>query len=210
MIPPAIDNRCSILRNVMGPQFVGELLEFAIRREGDFTPAAVYKKIEGPTVDADKRDCMLLYDLEAFRSRFGSVIKSRAVPIAAALGLGADLAPKELELCAYGDGGAFRRHHDIAKNPTRAATCVYYFSRTPRPFTGGQLRLHPWPVPLASTSREVQDVEPECDSMVILPSILPHEVLPVRSPTGRWSDRRFSLTCWLWNAGGESRPETMA
>jgi Rps23 Pro-64 3,4-dihydroxylase Tpa1-like proline 4-hydroxylase len=183
----------------MGRDFVGELLEFVDRRECDFAPAAVYKKTEGTTVDADKRDGVVLYDLGAFHSRFGSMIKSRAMPIAAALGLGADLAPKELELCAYGDGGAFRPHHDIARDPARAATCVYYFSRTPRPFTGGQLRLHPWPIPLATASREMLDVEPECDSLVIFPSILPHEVLPVRSSTGAWSDRRFSLTCWLWD-----------
>jgi hypothetical protein len=196
--PSAPDNRCRILRGVMGSEFVSELLAFAVGHESDFKPAGVYNKIDGARVDTRKRDGMLLYELGELRSPFERMIKERVPPVAAALGVGTDAALRELELCAYGDGGAFAMHADPTAKSARKVTCVYYFSATPRPFTGGQLRLHPWPVPLAATRQGTLDVEPECDSMVVLPSILPHEVLPVRCPTGAWRDRRFSLTCWLW------------
>jgi Rps23 Pro-64 3,4-dihydroxylase Tpa1-like proline 4-hydroxylase len=191
-----MDNRCCLFHDVMGTEFVSDLLAFVVRHEGDFIPAGLHSK-DGPTIDVTKRDCMVLYDLGEFRAPFQRIIETRIATGATALGLGADLVARELELCAYGDGGAFLMHHDTIVAATRRITCVYYFSRTPRPFTGGQLRLHPWPIPLKAASREVLDVEPECDSMIMFPSILPHEVLPVRSASGRWSDRRFSLTCWL-------------
>jgi len=194
-----MDTRCQLLRNVMGPEFVNELLSYACRRERDFVPAGVYNKVDGARVDKERRDCLFLHDLGDLRAPFTRMIQERVPPTATTLGLGADSVIREFELCAYGDGGAFAKHHDTTPKSARKITCVYYFSRTPRPFTGGQLRLHPWPVPLASASREVLDVEPECDSMIVLPSILPHEILPVRSPSGAWGDRRFSLTCWLWD-----------
>jgi SM-20-related protein len=192
-----MDNRRQLFYNVMGTQFVSELLTFVVGRESDFVPAGVYNKAYGTRVDATKRDCMLLHDLGGFRRPFEHLIRLHAVSAGAAFGLGAGLVPIEFEFCAYGDGGAFTAHADTPANAARRLTCVYYFSRTPRPFTGGQLRLHPWPIPLTGASREMLDIEPECDSMVMFPSILPHEVLSVNSPTGSWSDRRFSLTCWL-------------
>jgi Rps23 Pro-64 3,4-dihydroxylase Tpa1-like proline 4-hydroxylase len=35
---------------------------------------------------------------------------------------------------------------------------------------------------------------------VAFPSWLRHEVLPVHVPSGKWSDCRFSINCWMLRA----------
>jgi Rps23 Pro-64 3,4-dihydroxylase Tpa1-like proline 4-hydroxylase len=44
------------------------------------------------------------------------------------------------------------------------------------------------------------DINPDTDAMVVFPSWLRHEVLPVHVPSGAWLDRRFTINCWLHRA----------
>jgi Rps23 Pro-64 3,4-dihydroxylase Tpa1-like proline 4-hydroxylase len=72
---------------------------------------------------------------------------------------------------------------------------VYYFHRLPKPFSGGALRLHA----IGDESR-FADIEPACDTLVVFPAWAPHEVLPVRCPSGAFMDSRFSINCWAYRA----------
>lgn len=196
------DGRCLIVRQAMGPAFVAGLLEYVGRREQDFQPATIYRDgTAHGTVDASRRSCLRLGDLGEFRAPFHAAVEEIARRQGPSLGVQtADLKAAEFEVCAYTDGGDFKKHADTTRSEAgvRVLSVVYYFSATPRPFTGGQLRIHPWPVPIPGASREAIDVEPECDTLVLFPSLLPHEVLPVHVGSDNWMSRRFNVTCWLW------------
>jgi Rps23 Pro-64 3,4-dihydroxylase Tpa1-like proline 4-hydroxylase len=104
----------------------------------------------------------------------------------------------EVEMIAHGDGGFYGRHVDL--NPhreaetIRALSGVYYFHTRPRAFTGGELRLYPSATGATDT---FIDVEPAHNSFAVFPSWLTHEVMPVRCPSGRFADSRFSVNCWV-------------
>jgi SM-20-related protein len=198
----AADGRYLIVREAMGQAFVAGLLDYTARRSAEFQPATVYRsQLKQGVVDSGARACLRLGDLGEFRAPFQAMVEETARHTRAALGVhDSTLKAAEFEICAYSDGDSFRLHADTTRAEwgARVLTVVYYFSTTPRPFAGGQLRIHPWPVAIPAASREPVDVEPECDTLLIFPSILPHEVLPVHTSSPDWSSRRFNLTCWMW------------
>lgn len=100
----------------------------------------------------------------------------------------------EIESVHSGDGALFTAHIDTNRGPQssrRVISAVYYYSRTPAAFSGGQLKLY-------SLDRSGSiTVEPEDNTMVLFPSMFLHEVLPVSVPSGEWADGRFSVNCWV-------------
>jgi len=68
----------------------------------------------------------------------------------------------------------------------------------PKAFSGGVLRLHS----LAASGHQgtFVDIPPDYDTLVFFPSMFPHEVLPVKSPSGKFMDSRFAINCWIYQA----------
>jgi Rps23 Pro-64 3,4-dihydroxylase Tpa1-like proline 4-hydroxylase len=112
------------------------------------------------------------------------------------------LEPKEFTIHGYRDGSRFGAHLDTSEQlaRVRVLSCVYYFAVTPRRFSGGELRLYGLPT-LSSVQNNrppaFVDIVPETDTLVVFPSWLCHEVLPVHVPSGAWLDGRFTINCWL-------------
>jgi SM-20-related protein len=79
-------------------------------------------------------------------------------------------------------------------------SCIYYFAETPRRFGGGELRLYGFADPFRGSARPIVDVAPDTDKLVIFPSWLDHEVLPVHLPSTAWRDGRFTANCWIYRA----------
>ncbi len=105
----------------------------------------------------------------------------------------------ELELVAHNDGAFYTRHIDTltlqaGAGFTRALSGVYYFHRAPKAFTGGALRLYP--VSRYAVGRSA-DIQPEHNTLLLFPSVAPHEVLPVQCPSGEFMDSRFAINCWV-------------
>lgn len=110
------------------------------------------------------------------------------------IGMGAyDFHDLEMQIAAHNDGAFFRRHNDSYKgwNLNRVISAVYYFHREPCGFTGGALRLYPL------TGEGNADVAPTHNSLVVFPSFVQHEVMPVACPSGEFMDSRFALNCWF-------------
>jgi len=114
----------------------------------------------------------------------------------------------EADMVAYRDGGFVRPHIDTAayvRQPgDRMLTMVYYFHREPKGFGGGALRIHPPSVPPADAPQHL-DLVPENNSLIAFAAWVPHEVLPVSVPSGRYEDCRFAINFWARRAplGGE-------
>jgi Rps23 Pro-64 3,4-dihydroxylase Tpa1-like proline 4-hydroxylase len=109
----------------------------------------------------------------------------------------------ELDLAAHGDGAFFARHFDtIRHRQHRIISAIYYFHALPKAFSGGLLRLHS----MAASGEDgtFVDIPPDLDSLVFFPSIFPHEVLRISSPSGRFLDSRFAINIWLSRAQGNN------
>ena len=84
---------------------------------------------------------------------------------------------------------------DARRASDRLLSAVYYFHAEPKAFSGGALRLYPFGAKKDEDS--FADVQPEQNTLLVFPSWAPHEVLPVSCPSGRFSDSRFAVNCWI-------------
>jgi hypothetical protein len=188
-----------VFERVLGAERVAALLAYVEARRGDFRPAIVHNRQSGQSrLDPGLRNCLHLADVGEFKHDMRAVVQSIASTALAALRLGeAAVVPREFDLAAYRDGDHFGNHIDTDERG------VYYFAATPRRFNGGELRLHGFPKRSAGPEIEPAphvDIAPETDTLVAFPAWLPHEVLPVRVPSGAWADGRFTFNCWLHRA----------
>ena len=193
-----------VCREVFGKPLVAQLIEFIGRRKSDFGPTYVRDRSSGKNrVDADLRSSLGLGDLGPFREPLDAYVRGIAGSALARLSLTEpSVEPRDFQVTAFRDGDRFGAHIDTDDRLTRVRilSCVYYFAAEPRRFSGGELRLYGLPALSADGVRGFVDVMPETDTMVIFPSWLRHEVLPVRVPSGEWAHSRFTLNCWLHRA----------
>ncbi|HEX5692030.1 MAG TPA: 2OG-Fe(II) oxygenase, partial [Roseiflexaceae bacterium] len=112
------------------------------------------------------------------------------------------LAKIERQLTAHGRGGFFVPHVDTgdASVQSRRISCVYYFHKSPKRFSGGELKLYDtWITPTGSTGAGTYTaLEPLDNSLVFFPSDAFHEVCPVYPETDAFADSRFTVTIWFW------------
>ena len=202
-------SRCPhiVFRGVFGDDAVAQLLTFAETRRADFRTTHVrYRDSDDLLVDTDIRSSLSLKDLGPLDAPFRSFVDQMSDLALRQFGmLERGLVAKEHMVQAYRDGDCFKRHGDTTelRHKVRILTCIYYFSRTPRPFTGGNLLLYGLPK-FGGPPDEPQaavTIEPERDSMIVFPSWINHEVTPVRIASGEWGDSRFTANCWLHRAG---------
>ena len=203
------DARCPhvVFEQVFGPRRVAELMEHVGARRDEFRPGIVRNRVSGRRgVNAKLRSCLHLRDLGVHEGAMRGFVSSIATAALDALHLAEPaVEPRELDLVSYRDGDYFRAHIDTIErtDQVRILSCVYYFAASPRRFTGGELRLHGFPRPSVGPRPEPAphvDIAPETDTLVVFPSWLRHEVLPVRVPSGAWTDGRFTINCWLHRA----------
>jgi SM-20-related protein len=193
-----------IFHDVLGAERVAALLDYVAERHADFKASPVRNRKSGDRfVDKNFRDCVSLLDLGAFEApmrAFANAVTPQALDAFNLVEPHVEL--REFTMMAYGDRGYFRVHIDTDErvNRVRLLSFVYYFATAPRRFEGGQLRLHGFPVIFpgkAAGPAPSVDVQPDTDSLVVFPSWLRHEVLPVRVESGAWMDGRFTIGCWL-------------
>lgn len=204
------EKRCpyGAVRNVFGSSTVSALLDYVDERQAAFKPALVRSRRTGERgVNPSLRVSLSLTDLGPFRPQIESAMRAIAPIALARLGLiEPKVEPREFEFARYGDGCYFKTHVDTTERVqnVRILSCVYYFSAMPRRYSGGELRLRGFPDPLRETAGPIIDIPPEPDKLVIFPSWLEHEVLPVQVPSDAWLDGRFSVNCWIHRAPAAS------
>ncbi|MEL7037625.1 MAG: 2OG-Fe(II) oxygenase [Cyanobacteria bacterium J06592_8] len=112
-----------------------------------------------------------------------------------------DVAQVEMQLTAHNDGCFYKIHNDSGseKTLTRTITYVYYFHQETKQFSGGELRLYETELKAGSaiSHGKYKAIEPRNNSIVFFDSRCKHEVMPVRCPSQRFEDGRFTLNGWL-------------
>jgi predicted 2-oxoglutarate/Fe(II)-dependent dioxygenase YbiX len=200
------EKRCpyGTVRNVFGESTVSALLDYVGERQAAFKTALVHSRRTGEhRLTPSVRNSLLMMDLGPFRPRIESVMREIAPVALAHFGLfEPKVEPREFGFACYSDGSYFKTHVDTLERveSIRILSCIYYFAETPRRFSGGELRIHGFPDPFRGSPRPIVDVQPETDKLVIFPSLLDHEVLPVQVPSKAWRDGRFTVNCWIHRA----------
>lgn len=190
--------RYGSISNWLGAEAVAQLLDFAQTSRDRFKAADVGYGEHNRTDLSYRRSSKLkaLGELE-------SELEARARAALPTMCEQLDCSPLEpdrfeLEMVAHGDKAFFTRHEDIVMRPEmtsyRALSAIYYFHRQPKSFSGGVLRLYAF----AAKEGPFVDIEPINDRLIFFPSWLPHEVLPVACPSGRFEDSRFAINCWVY------------
>jgi SM-20-related protein len=213
-----VDARCPYLqyRMVLGADYVAGVLDYAIGRQRDFRHGGMHdRKTRERLMDVNLRHSLYLKDLGAFAAPIKSYVAAVAGSAIRALNLTEpQFEAKEFEITAYPDGGHISEHIDTraVSDRVRILSCVYYFSATPRAFSGGELRLYGFPKRTAAGEMAAPspyvDIEPETDTLIVFPAWLRHEVRPVRVPSGAWRDSRFTINCWIHRASDPPRAQT--
>ena len=192
----------------LGPKVNSRLLAYALSSESKFKKSTIGSTGEhNPKV----RVSSLLHDLRCFQAEFEQQVLALVPGIIKQLGLTPFLATGvETEIAAHGEGAFYNRHIDLFtgenrnQEADRLISLVYYFYKEPRSFSGGQLRLYPMPGIAHRPDEQVIDVVPEQDKAIAFSSWMPHEVLPVTCPSGKFSDSRFAINCWVLRARATS------
>ncbi len=184
--------------------------DYAIRRQRDFVESKL--DMSAPNYRRSKI-------LPTFRD-IGMVLEQRLSEILPEalgyLGLAAPERPAfETQLTTHNDGGYLKIHNDNGSPLTssRVLSYVYYFHREPPAFRGGQIRIYDSQVVsnFWVAADTFVDLQPENNMMLLFPSRLLHEVLPISCPSRRFADGRFTLNGWVRAQGtSASGPATPA
>ena len=186
-----------VVRDWLGEQFVERLLIYAQSNEHLFKES----RVASNRIDSTRRISRRLDDLGDLKQELRAKVRELLPTMLETLGSKPFDPTFELELVAHGDGAFFARHLDTITGPEylnsrRTISAVYYFYRLPKAFSGGVLRLHS----LAASGKQgtFVDIPPDYDTLVFFPSMFPHEVLPIKSPSGKFIDSRFAINCWIY------------
>jgi len=186
----------AVIEDFLEPGLVQRLLDHVESSRDRFTPTTV-RQADGTRVDPASRISLGLDDLGACLEPLESRLNAIEPALRARIGMGAyDFQDIELQIAAHNDGGFFCRHSDSYKGwgIDRVISGVYYFHRQPQSFSGGALRLYPL------TGAGHVDIAPAHNSLVVFPSFVQHEVMPVACPSRDFLDSRFAVNCWFRKA----------
>jgi predicted 2-oxoglutarate/Fe(II)-dependent dioxygenase YbiX len=188
------------------------VLEQALAHEADFKESGVVAAEGGGVVDREARRSRTLSGprLEQVWPLFEQRVRALLPYVRQQLQMPwFAVGEVERQLTAHASGGFFVPHvdtgHPIAAS--RRISCVYYFNRSPRRFTGGELRLYDtWITPDGTTGAATSTtLAPLDNSLVFFPSDAFHEVCPVETETTDFGDSRFTITMWFRDAAQASR-----
>jgi Rps23 Pro-64 3,4-dihydroxylase Tpa1-like proline 4-hydroxylase len=179
------------------------LTKYVMEHEPDFAPSTVIPH-EGPesATDVSYRKSLVLYNL----GEYTSLIQDRLLALlpnalATFKREPFPIAQFDIQLTASNHGDFFKVHQDNSSTEInhREITFVFYFHTEPKAFTGGQLKLYSSQdgAVQQSETRTAQTITPRQNTVVLFPSYYDHEVLPVRGPSRKLVNSRFTVNGWI-------------
>jgi excisionase family DNA binding protein len=192
-----------VKRDFLTKRELHALTKYVLEHEPDFAPSTVIPH-EGPESSADLsyRKSMVLYNLGEYTSMIHDRLLALLPNVLATFKREAfPNAQFDIQLTASNDGDFFKVHQDNSSTEInqRELTFVYYFHTEPKAFTGGQLKLYNSKDGAVEQSEKItaQTITPRQNTLVLFPSGYDHEVLPVRCPSRKFVNSRFTVNGWI-------------
>jgi SM-20-related protein len=193
--------RLAILDEFLVLQEWSGLLDYALSHSEDFTDTAIIDPTGVHCVAPDFRRSRVVFDLGSYRELFAERILTHLPHVLWQLDEPEfDVREVEIQLTATNDGEFFRIHNDNRSEEvsSRVLTFVYYFYREPKAFAGGELRVfNDQADEQEAFSGPHRIAYPMQNQIVVFPSNVLHEILPVECPSGDFADSRFTVNGWL-------------
>jgi Rps23 Pro-64 3,4-dihydroxylase Tpa1-like proline 4-hydroxylase len=193
-------------RDFLTKRELRELTKYVLQHERDFTPSTVIPH-EGPEPEPDPsyRKSLVLYNLGDYSSMIQDRLYALLPNVLAAFQREAfPISHVDIQVTASNDGDFFKVHQDNSSvEPLditlREISYVYYFHSEPKAFTGGQLKLYNSENSAVESSkkRTAKTITPRQNTLVLFPSSYDHEVLPVRCPSRKFVNSRFTVNGWI-------------
>jgi len=181
------------------PEENHQVFQYALENEADFEGSTVIQNGERGS-HHEKRRSRVLHAIggSKWKTLFYERLMLHLPHVQETLGIEKfDIDHCEIQLTASNDGDFFVGHSDSdpynREVATRQMTFVYYFHKSPKPYSGGNLLIYDNEHGLGS----VTSIPPVNNSMVIFASERWHEVDIVRSESQLFSDSRFTVNGWL-------------
>jgi SM-20-related protein len=184
------------LDNFLTPAEYKGLLTYAVQKQAAFVSTTTSTGAE------DYRESKVLHVFPEFSSLITKRIQAIVPQILEKFSIpNFPVAEVEAQLTAHNDGSFYKVHNDNGSPETasRELTYVYYFSRQPKPFKGGELRIYDSKVEnnFYVQADTYKTVEPRNNSIVFFLSRYMHEVLPIQCPSKAFADSRFTVNGWV-------------
>jgi Rps23 Pro-64 3,4-dihydroxylase Tpa1-like proline 4-hydroxylase len=201
--PAVLKAQCVIWDEFLAPQELEELIGFALENDENFAASEVVSPNEDHgIVNYEHRRSRVLMDLGHHEERVLEKIKNVLPQVLRKLGMeDFAIARFEAQITASNDGDFFRFHSDNGSErvASRYLTFVYFFHREPRQFEGGELRIHDARLENGAyvSDGNYQTIAARQNQIVFFPCELLHEITPVKCPSRRFADSRFTLNGWL-------------
>ncbi len=201
--PQMLPAKYLILDEFLAPQELGELTQFTLEHEGEFSASEVVSPTEtGGVINYEHRRSRVLMNLGRIQALVVQRIRAALPQVLKTLAMEEfSIADVEMQVTASNDGDFFHFHSDNGSHrvATRYLTFVYFFHREPRPFEGGELRIHDARLEDGAyvSDGSYQTIVPRQNQIVFFPCELLHEITPVSCPSGQFADSRFTLNGWL-------------
>jgi SM-20-related protein len=186
-----------MLENFIDKAAHAELLKFVLAHEQDFAAPA-------GAADGDCRS-PVLPEFSQFAGLFRDRVRSLQPQLAVAFGIGEfPIGDIECRLSANNDGDYVNLRSDNGSPDTveRAISFAYYFHGEPKSYSGGEFRLYNSRIANGryECGTPACEIAPKNNSILFFPSHCHHEVLPLRCPSDRFVDGRFTLDGWVRRA----------
>lgn len=198
--PPRVEkSRWLLVENFLEPEKHRWMLDLVEREEKRFQDSTV------STNDPDYRRSKVLFDVPDVVALLRERVLRAAPQWMQQLGVVPfQFGDVEVQLTAHGDGNYFKLHNDSGSPDaaTRGLTYVYYFFNEPKAFSGGEFRIYDSIIEknLYRCGPKQADIEPRNNSVLVFSPHIHHEVLPVKVPSRKFRDNRFTVNGWLRRA----------
>lgn len=182
------------------------LTRYVLKHESDFTESTVVPDgVPEGANDPSYRKSRVLYEL----GEYGTLIQDRLLALLPDVlrtfnREAFPLSHIDVQITASNDGDFFKVHQDNSfveplEVSLREVSFVHYFNFEPKAFSGGQLRFYESEdgEVQRSVERPTTTVTPRQNTLVFFPSSYNHEVLPVRCPSRKFRNSRFTVNGWF-------------
>jgi len=189
------------------------LTRYVLQHESDFTESTVVPDgVPEGANDPSYRKSRVLYEL----GEYGTLIQDRLLALLPDVQRTFNreafpLSHIDVQITASNDGDFFKVHQDNSfveplEVSLRELSFVHYFNFEPKAFSGGQLRFYESEdgEVQSSVERPTRTITPRQNTLVFFPSTYNHEVLPVRCPTRKFRNSRFTVNGWFIRAAALS------
>lgn len=190
--------RYHVIDDFLSPDEHRDMLAYALQHESEFESGTVEGK-----ASPHRQNQVIMGFADTAHSR---LLQNRLLTWLPYLNRALEIDPfplggVESQLTASNDGHYYRLHCDAGGSHAseRVLTCVYYFFRQPRPFSGGGLRLYDV---LEQENRRMpmnsfRELQPVSNRLLVFHSTVYHELVRIRCPSRQFADSRFAVTNWL-------------